>query len=159
MFDAWFLPLWYVRGGWHLMLFNFVSRPAKLWMTQNSYTPSSCDLERFGGAESTERMRQKLSLISKTNMTCPRPFCSPNLMSFVVAGYENSEVQNACPDCRLDKSVEDGIYNLIVRNVRLGEDENYECQVSPGKSASNSLLLRAHAHITIQGKRRQTTGH
>ena len=68
-----------------------------------------------------------------------------------VSGYSNAEVKKACPDCRLDVSKKDGIYNLLVKNVRLGEDQDYECQVSPGKSAANPPL-RAKAHITIQGK-------
>ena len=36
--------------------------------------------------------------------------------------------------------------------MKLGQDENYECQVSPGKGASNSVPLRAPVHINIQGK-------
>ena len=39
----------------------------------------------------------------------------------------------------------------MVENVRLGIDEYYECQVSPGKGATNSVPLRAPVHITIQG--------
>ena len=68
-----------------------------------------------------------------------------------VSGFDNSEVSKACPNCELDVSKEDGIYNLIVHNVRLGEDQDYECQVSPGKTG-RSPPLRAKAHITIQGK-------
>ena len=37
-------------------------------------------------------------------------------------------------------------------DVRLGEDEYFECQVSPGKGAINSVPLRAPVKINIQGK-------
>ena len=61
-------------------------------------------------------------------------------------------MKQTCQRCELDVSKKDGIYNLIVQNVRLGEDEYYECQVSPGKTSINSLPLRAPVHLTIQGK-------
>ena len=67
------------------------------------------------------------------------------------SGYSRSEVKKACPDCDLDESREDGIYNLVVKNVRLGTDQDYECQVSPGKSGTTTPL-RAKAHITILGR-------
>ena len=71
---------------------------------------------------------------------------------FQIAGYSNFEVKQTCQRCELDISKKDGLYNLIVQNVRLGEDEYYECQVSPGKASVNSLPLRAPVHLTIQGK-------
>ena len=70
----------------------------------------------------------------------------------MIAGYSNFEVKQTCQRCELDISKKDGLYNLIVQNVRLGEDEYYECQVSPGKASVNSLPLRAPVHLTIQGK-------
>ena len=71
---------------------------------------------------------------------------------FFTLGYSDFEVKQTCQRCELDVSKKDGIYNLIVQNVRLGEDEYYECQVSPGKTSINSLPLRAPVHLTIQGK-------
>ena len=70
---------------------------------------------------------------------------------FLFSGYSNFEVKQTCQRCELDISKKDGLYNLIVQNVRLGEDEYYECQVSPGKASVNSLPLRAPVHLTIQG--------
>lgn len=72
-------------------------------------------------------------------------------VSFHHLGYSDFEVKQTCQRCELDISKDDGIYNLIVQNIRLGEDEYYECQVSPGKSSINSLPLRAPVHLTIQG--------
>ncbi len=57
-------------------------------------------------------------------------------------------------DWRQETNPAKGIFNLRVKDVRLGEDENFECQVSPGKGSHNSIPLRAPVKITIQGKRR-----
>ena len=68
------------------------------------------------------------------------------------AGYSSTEIQRTCKRCQLNVIESDGVYNILVENVRLGVDEYYECQVSPGKGATNSVPLRAPVHITIQGK-------
>ena len=67
------------------------------------------------------------------------------------AGYSQTEIQRTCTRCQLNVIESDGVYNLLVENVRLGQDEYFECQVSPGKGATNSVPLRAPVHITIQG--------
>ena len=68
------------------------------------------------------------------------------------SGYSNAEIQRTCKRCQLNIIESDGVYNLLVEDVRLGQDEYFECQVSPGKGAINSVPLRAPVHITIQGK-------
>ena len=72
------------------------------------------------------------------------------ILSF--SGYSNAEIQRTCKRCQLNIIESDGVYNLLVEDVRLGQDEYFECQVSPGKGAINSVPLRAPVHITIQGK-------
>ena len=69
----------------------------------------------------------------------------------IITGYTNTEIQRTCQRCQLKVIESEGIYNLLVDDVKLGQDENYECQVSPGKGASNSVPLRAPVHINIQG--------
>ena len=69
-----------------------------------------------------------------------------------LSGYSNAEIQRTCKRCQLNIIESDGVYNLLVEDVRLGQDEYFECQVSPGKGAINSVPLRAPVHITIQGK-------
>ena len=71
---------------------------------------------------------------------------------YFFAGYSSTEIQRTCKRCQLNVIESDGVYNILVENVRLGVDEYYECQVSPGKGATNSVPLRAPVHITIQGK-------
>ncbi len=66
-------------------------------------------------------------------------------------GYSNQEVQRTCQRCELETIASKGIFNLRVKDVRLGEDEYFECQVSPGKGAINSVPLRTPVKITIQG--------
>ena len=61
-------------------------------------------------------------------------------------------MQRTCPRCELDTMASKGIFNLRIKDVRLGEDEHFECQVSPGKGAINSVPLRAPVKINIQGK-------
>ena len=61
-------------------------------------------------------------------------------------------MQRTCPRCELDTLASKGIFNLRIKDVRLGEDEHFECQVSPGKGAINSVPLRAPVKINIQGK-------
>jgi len=75
-----------------------------------------------------------------------------NKTFFLFSGYTNQEVQRTCPRCELDIIPSKGIYNLRVDDVRLGEDEHFECQVSPGKGAINSVPLRAAVKINIQGE-------
>ena len=71
---------------------------------------------------------------------------------FLFLGYSNQEVQRTCQRCELETIASKGIFNLRVKDVRLGEDEHFECQVSPGKGAINSVPLRTPVKITIQGK-------
>ena len=71
----------------------------------------------------------------------------------IISGYTNKEIKQICQRCQLNIIESDGIYNLLVEDVRLGDDEYFECQVSPGKGAINSVPLRAPVHITIQGKK------
>ena len=73
------------------------------------------------------------------------------LLLYFFAGYSQTEIQRTCTRCQLNVIESDGVYNLLVENVRLGQDEYFECQVSPGKGATNSVPLRAPVHITIQG--------
>ena len=75
-----------------------------------------------------------------------------HIYQFFSAGYSSTEIQRTCKRCQLNVIESDGVYNILVENVRLGVDEYYECQVSPGKGATNSVPLRAPVHITIQGK-------
>ena len=77
-------------------------------------------------------------------------FSSSLILPF--SGYSNAEIQRTCKRCQLNIIESDGVYNLLVEDVRLGQDEYFECQVSPGKGAINSVPLRAPVHITIQGK-------
>ena len=71
----------------------------------------------------------------------------------IISGYTNKEIKQICQRCQLNIIESDGVYNLLVEDVRLGDDEYFECQVSPGKGAINSVPLRAPVHITIQGKK------
>lgn len=66
-------------------------------------------------------------------------------------GYSNQEVQRTCSGCELETNLANGIFNLKVRDVKLGQDDNFECQVSPGKGAINNVPLRSPVKINIQG--------
>lgn len=67
-------------------------------------------------------------------------------------GYSNVQVKQICSRCKLMSSPADGEFNLYVKSVRLGEDENFECQVLPGPNAAMKVPLRAPAFVHIQGK-------
>ena len=49
-------------------------------------------------------------------------------------------------------SPEAGQFDLLVESVRLGEDEDFECQVLPGPRAAIKVPLRASVHVNIQGE-------
>ena len=70
----------------------------------------------------------------------------------VTLGYSNQEVQRTCSGCELESNHANGIFNLKVKEVKLGEDEYFECQVSPGKGSMNSIPLRSSVKINIQGE-------
>lgn len=65
-------------------------------------------------------------------------------------GYSNVQVKQICSRCKLMSSPADGEFNLYVKSVRLGEDENFECQVLPGPNAAMKVPLRAPAFVHIQ---------
>lgn len=41
-----------------------------------------------------------------------------------------------------------GVYNLLVRNVTISDDAQYQCQVSPGPAAG-SKPIRSSARLTV----------
>jgi len=44
-----------------------------------------------------------------------------------------------------------GVYNLLVRNVTVSDDAQYQCQVSPGPAAG-SKPIRSSARLTVLGE-------
>ena len=62
-------------------------------------------------------------------------------------------VKRICSRCQTHNAEHSGQFDLLVRSVRLGEDEEYECQVLPGPMAAIKVPLRASVHIEIQGER------
>ena len=60
-------------------------------------------------------------------------------------------VKQICSNCELLSDKDSGQFNLLVKKVRLGEDEDFECQVLPGHAAKVKVPLRASVHINIQG--------
>ena len=73
-------------------------------------------------------------------------------ISTLFAGYTPSMVRRICGKCELLADRDDGQFNLLVKDVRLGRDERYECQVLPGPQAAMKVPLRASVQITIQGE-------
>ena len=61
-------------------------------------------------------------------------------------------VKRICGRCQTHNAAAAGQFDLLVRSVRLGEDEEYECQVLPGPQAAIKVPLRASVHIEIQGE-------
>lgn len=61
-------------------------------------------------------------------------------------------VKQTCRRCQLISDHPAGQFDLVVQSVRLGEDEDFECQVLPGQNAPVKVPLRAAVHVTIQGK-------
>ena len=70
-----------------------------------------------------------------------------------IAGYGDDMVKRICSRCQTHNAASSGQFDLLVRSVRLGEDEEYECQVLPGPMAPIKVPLRASVHIEIQGER------
>ena len=70
-----------------------------------------------------------------------------------IAGYGDDMVKRICSRCQTHNAASSGQFDLLVRSVRLGEDEEYECQVLPGPMAAIKVPLRASVHIEIQGER------
>ena len=64
-------------------------------------------------------------------------------------------VKRICSRCQTHNAESSGQFDLLVRSVRLGEDEEYECQVLPGPMAPIKVPLRASVHIEIQGEKEE----
>ena len=75
-----------------------------------------------------------------------------------IAGYGDDMVKRICSRCQTHNAASSGQFDLLVRSVRLGEDEEYECQVLPGPMAPIKVPLRASVHIEIQGERETEGG-
>ena len=66
-------------------------------------------------------------------------------------------VKRICSRCQTHNAESSGQFDLLVRSVRLGEDEEYECQVLPGPMAAIKVPLRASVHIEIQGEQQASS--
>ena len=60
-------------------------------------------------------------------------------------------VKRICSRCQVMNSPESGRFDLFVQSVRLGHDQDFECQVLPGPKAKIKVPLRASVHVDIQG--------
>ena len=63
-----------------------------------------------------------------------------------LVGYDRSIPGN--PRYRMTGSDSNGEYDLMISNVRLEDDAEYQCQVGP---APNNPSLLAKAYLTVQG--------
>lgn len=84
----------------------------------------------------------------------PRNFLARSPFTSSLSGFHNDSVQRVCPHCSMEVHEQTGTFNLRVKSVRLGEDENFECQVSPGSGANNKdkTPLRHAVHVNILGE-------